>query len=71
MPPLWRPGGAWDDPATLGSARMDTLRSRLGFLAIFDGSSDVILKAFWVPWIKEVVFCHACFQVPFSDNFWV
>ena len=31
VPPLWRLGGPWDDPGTLGGTRKDTLRSRLRF----------------------------------------
>ena len=54
VPLLWRPGGPWNDPGTLGSTRKDTLRSRLGFSLIFGGFRDSILKVFWVPWTKKV-----------------
>ena len=31
MPPLWHPGGPWDDPGAPGGSRKETLGSRLGF----------------------------------------
>ena len=51
---LWRPGGPWGDPGTLGRTSKGTLRSRLGFLLLFDRFRDPILKDFWVPWTKNV-----------------
>ena len=69
MPLPWRPGGPWDDPGTVGSTRKDTWRSRLGFLLIFDGLRDRILRAFWVLWTKRSVFVYACLQVSFSVGF--
>ena len=69
--PLRRPGGPWDDLGTLGNTVKDTLGCRLGFLLIFNGFSDPILKAFWAPWTNKGVFVHACSQVSFSDEFWV
>ncbi len=38
VPPLWHPGGPWDDPGAPGSTRKETLGSRLGFLSILDES---------------------------------
>ena len=58
MPPLQRPGGPWNDPGTLASRGKDVLRSRLGFLVIFGGFRDSILKVFWVPWIQKCVCQH-------------
>ena len=71
LPPLWRPGGPWDDPGASGSTRNDTLRSRLKLLLIFGGFRDPILKACWAPWTNKCVFCSACFQASFSDDFWL
>ena len=62
---------SWGALRTLGSTGKDTWRSRLGFVLIFLGFRDPILKAFWVPWTKKGVFVHACFQVSFSADFWV
>ena len=59
---LWRLGGPLGD---LGSARNDTLTSRLGFLLFFCRFMDRILKAFWAPWINKCVCCYACFQACF------
>ena len=68
---LWRPGGPWDDPGTLGSRRKDALRSRLWFFWISLGFRDPILRVVWVPLDKKSVFVHACVQVAFSDDVWV
>ena len=58
-----RPGGPRDDLETLGSTKKDTLGFRLGFSLIFGRFRDPILKAFYVPWTKNGVFGHTCFQV--------
>ena len=69
VPPLWCPGGPWDDLGTPGSTKKDTLRSRLVFLLIFDGFRESILKAFWEPWTKKGVFVFACLQFVSFDDF--
>ena len=44
VPPLWRPGGPWDDLGTFGSTTKDTLRSRLSFLLILSKLRDVFSR---------------------------
>ena len=44
MPPLWRPGGPWDGPGTLGGTRKDTLRSRPKLSLIFGGLGTPFLE---------------------------
>ena len=34
-------------------------------------SKDSILRFVWVRWTEKSAFVHACFQVAFSDDFWV
>ena len=40
VPPLWRPGGPWDDPGTLEGTRKGHVRSRLGFYQFCVDSGD-------------------------------
>ena len=62
---LWRPGGPWGDPETLGSTRKDTLRSRLWFSLFSNRFRDPILKVCWVPWANKCVFCVLVFRLFF------
>ena len=41
-------GRSWEDPATLGGARKDTLRSRLGFYGFLVDFRGPILRVFWI-----------------------
>ena len=72
VPLLWRPGGPWDDPATiLGQWRAQgrTLWGPGLDLWLFDDFGDPFWELFGYFWIKKEVFFHIYFQVAFSVAF--
>ena len=69
--PLWHPGGPLSDPGELGTTRGEMLGSTLGLLSISDGFRDQILKVLCLFWNRICVFCHACLQVTFCNDFGV
>ena len=69
-PPLWHPGGPWDDPEALASTRKEILGSRHGLYEILNGFLDPMLRDSRVLWIKVCVLFHACFQAIFSHVAW-
>ena len=50
VPLLYRPGGPWDDPGTLGNTKKDTVRSRLGFYQFLVDLGDPFMKIFGYIW---------------------
>ena len=54
-----------------GSSRKDSGWSRIGFLAIFERLSDVILRAFWAPKLKNRFgFIRTCVQDTYYTDLW-
>ena len=53
VPLLYRPGGPWDDPGTLGSTRKDTVRSRLGFYRFLFDLGDPFAEIFGYIWSEK------------------
>ena len=54
MPPLWRPGGPWDDPGAPAATSKVTLASKFRCFAILVGFRVSVLRAFRAPWINKV-----------------
>ena len=63
------PGGPSDDPWPPGSTRKDTLRSRLGFVLIFGGIRDPMLKTFLGSLDKKRCILSCLLPARFSDDF--
>ena len=69
VPPLWHLEGPWDKPRP---QEKDTLRSRFGFLFRFWVDFESLFwDLFRASWPTKGGFFHACFQVAFSNGFWV
>ena len=56
VPPLYRPGGPWDDPGTSGDTRKDTVRSRLGFYRFSVDLGDPFGRLFLYLWSNKIIF---------------